>query len=164
MSYSTLYKVYKTKVRTLKEYRNGWGTAPVIWNYLEAKYLKSKSSIWTDAQPLWGLCKDQRVPKSLRMIHLFCMDGAIIKIENIAEAAALILEGSKILKAEYPDRVNHWGDIANDLLSLQGLKDKRLQGIGINATSVYDVWHGGAMPEVFDCFRDLQSNDKEPTP
>jgi hypothetical protein len=156
MSYSTLYKVYKTKVTTLKEYRNGWGTAPVIWDYLEAKYLESKTSIWTDAQPLWGLWKDQRVPKSLRMIHLFCMDGAIIRIENITEAAALILEGAKILKAEYPERVNHWADIANDLFSLQGLKDKRLQGIGLNGTSVHDVWNDGDMPKLFDCFDSLK--------
>lgn len=39
MSYSATYYVYKTTATRIKEYRNGHGTASVLWGMIAEKYL-----------------------------------------------------------------------------------------------------------------------------
>jgi hypothetical protein len=38
MSYTSLYKVFKTKRVELDEFRNGHGSGPPVWDYLTKTY------------------------------------------------------------------------------------------------------------------------------
>ena len=66
MSTSDLYLVYKTTATHFAEFRNGWGSAPILWGYLSETYLGRPWSMLDDSE-LWDLVDDTRVAPSLRL-------------------------------------------------------------------------------------------------
>jgi hypothetical protein len=141
MSYSTLYTLFKTTYRATKEYRNSWGTGPLIWSYLNERYLHRDRWAWTAANDgrLWGLAREETVPLCIRMAHVVTFDRALIPIDKAKYVGNLLIEASDILKKYSPDYVNHFASIGNDLIKER--PDKRAIGFGLNCTSVSDVWH-----------------------
>jgi hypothetical protein len=137
MSYSTLCAIYKTVATGLREYRNGWGTGPAVWDYLSTKYLGTSWGLRGDDR-LWKLARDASVPLPVRACHAFTFDGAVIPRDKLSEMADLLQEGAAILEAASPDRVNHFRAIADDLRKLK--LHPRAVGVGLNCTSVSDVW------------------------
>lgn len=136
MSYSTLYAVYRTTATPLFEYRNAWGTGPVIWDYLQKRYLPSDSKNWIFGEPrLWDLATDPSVPLSLRACHAITFDFAMVPSDYLKQFAELLIEGGQILEG---DTVNHFPEIGRNLRDLR--LPKRAIGVGLNCTSVSDSW------------------------
>lgn len=139
MSTSDLYRVYRTKATHIAEYRNGHGTAPLVWGYLNVFYLGGSRYGWgigRDLDPLWALSKDPRVPRSVRIAHAFTFDQAVCPMERITELADALDEAGKV--CAYEQHVNHWSAIAADL---RAHKAKARQiGIALSCTSVSDSW------------------------
>src|ERR1700733_15232319 len=91
MSSSDLYRIYRTKATHYAEMRNGWGSAPAVWSYLAVKFLGREQHDYLrgdgNDSELWGLGRDSRVPRELRLAHAFCFDQAMCPIERLGELA-----------------------------------------------------------------------------
>ena len=166
MSTSNLYSVYKTRTKELASFGNGWGTAPVLWDYLEKAYLNKRSGSWLcgddkDKTELWNLATDSKVPVYLRLVHAFTFINVVCPYEKANEMAEHCRKAfNTIREDESRDmltdkdrslRVNHWERIANVLEIMK--PNKRALGIGLSCTSVSDPWigwKGGKVRSVFD--------------
>lgn len=143
MNTSTLYAVYKTKVTPINEYRNGYGTAPSLWDYLCQKYLFEKFNMFDRAlcDRVWALWKSDKPHDSEKFTLMLTFDCGIIAPENLP----LLIEGCEMadreIKSRFPTHANHWGAIAIDLKEQVDKKDSRLIGFGLGYTSVSDPWH-----------------------
>lgn len=139
MSTSDLYRVYGTKATHIAEFRNGWGSAPVVWGYLCEKYLGGTRTSWginTPLEKLWALSADERVPRCLRLTLGFTYDWAVCPPKKAGELADALEEAGKL--CDRPGYVNHWQAIANELRNHKARA--RQVGIGISCTSVNDIW------------------------
>lgn len=152
MSYSTLYKVYKTRAVEITEYRNSHGTAPPLWSWLTSKFLSQNQvdcyynclpgSHWGsgDLRPLWDLARNPRVPYHFRICHAFTFDYACCppeKVKLLANCCDLVDE--EISKWPFwANSVNHWGRISETLSVLK--LDKRCMGVSLDGTSVSNIW------------------------
>lgn len=76
MSYSTLWKIHKTKVISHQEFRNGWGSAPALWDYLAETHLGEKPSMFNQQQMrrVWDLFDNPTVPIHRRIALGFTFD------------------------------------------------------------------------------------------
>lgn len=139
MSYSTIWKVYKTTCTTYTELRNGHGSAPPVWDWLSVNYLNKESWIMSrDEKALWALYKNQSVPRHMRFALLATFDDGLVEVNDLEEAsrlARLVYETTHI-----PQYVNHWLDISEAYKKLSVSKDTRLHGVAIGCTSVSDPW------------------------
>lgn len=141
MSYSTLYRVFKTKVDEMAEYGNSHGTAPVIWGHLNKTQLGKDANAWLFGKndDLWKLARDPKVPRHLRLCMAFTLDRCICPHEKAGELAdALELTYSETAPLN-PNHVNHWKAIADDLRKVK--KVPRTIGYGLNCTSVCNIWY-----------------------
>lgn len=137
MSYSTVYAIRPNESATeVAELRNGWGSAPVIWDALCQKYL-ARDSWRGDDKALWALARDARLPECERAVHAMTFDRAYVKAQNIPRAIAHIEEFLKLHPISL-QRVNHWPEIAQIMRdSLDGA------GFALTVTSVSsDLWVG----------------------
>lgn len=110
MSYTTVIAVWPgEKSGELKELRNAFGSAPVIWDYMANRYLGHG---WMfDNDKLWPLAKRLDIPFHLRAVLAMTYDNMIVLRANYARAAECIRQYLN----EYPvdeNRVNHWPAIA----------------------------------------------------
>lgn len=152
MSSSSLYKVYKTKTKEIAEFRNGWGTAPVIWGYLLEKYLHLDKLAWfgndENQKKLWKLITDSSVPTNLRLVLGLTLDDAIcpyVKKDELAKACQEVFEFTYDSKS-----VNHWKSVGESLKLCK--PDKKMIGIALSCTSVADQWIDGKGDKAWDLF------------
>lgn len=148
MSTSDLYLLFGKSVRHWSEHRNGWGSAPIVWDYLGAKFIPEKP-IYTMAEghlkKVWALHKDERLAPCERAALLFTFDNAYVPTAHLKTVACWFDEFAKLLAAE-PDmsgRANHWAAFAEQFREIAGSKrasDPRMRGVCISCTSVNDVW------------------------
>jgi hypothetical protein len=138
VSSSDIYGVFKTTATHRASFRNGHGTAPLIWGYLNTHFLGREYNGWlfADNGPLWKLVSDERVPLAIRITHAFCMDLAYCPASRIAELASACDETGRVCARD--QHVNHWPAIA-EYLSLYKPRTREL-GVGISCTSVSDMW------------------------
>lgn len=158
MSYTSLYKVFKTKRVNVGDFRNGHGSAPPVWDWLSEKYLNG--SYWFSAgDALWKLAKDVRVPIDVRLCHAFTFDYAVVVPEHFERMSQACAEMNRILEAwpKWTNCVNHWPAFSEffKTCKVQHKITKRCLGIGMRCTSVSDVWdyypRHGSGDRVFDC-------------
>lgn len=144
MSYATLYAVSKTCIREVAEFRNGWGTAPILWDRLSRDYLDRRWPSMGDSEidELWQLSQDPRVPLDWRIAHTMTFDGALIVPERISRAAEACRAVAPLLPE---DRVSHWEALADTLQAYQ-LRGPSILGLGLTCTSVADHWIAGGPP------------------
>lgn len=143
MSCSTLYIARQDGlVRSYKEYRNGYGYAMPIWNYLAKKYLRKSGESDTDlnirwfirgqGKEVWDLWKDPRVEKWEKVCLNASFDKAMARREDFIEIA----EAFEHFHSEYtngePGNVCHYAEMAGDIRALES----EVQAIGWRATSV----------------------------
>jgi hypothetical protein len=155
MSTSNLYSVYKTRTKELAAFGNGWGTAPVLWDYLEKAYLNKRSGSWLcgndkDKAELWNLVTNPNVPVCFRLVHAFTFNNVVCPYKQTTKMAEHCRKVFGILKEDESSvmladkdimpRVNHWERIANVLEIIKS--DKRALGIGLSCTSISDPWIG----------------------
>jgi len=146
VSTSNLYAVYKTKTKEIAEFPNGWGTAPVIYDYLCEKYLNVKKNAWLHQfssptpnfkiQYLWDLTKNLSVPASIRLVHAFTYINHVCPSNRILELAQACQEFYDITNDN--KRVNHWELIANTLKSFK--INKKMIGIALSCSSIQNPW------------------------
>lgn len=139
MSHSTLYLVYKTRVKTLATFQNSFGTSTPLWNHLTVKYLERElgSWLWEDnTQWLWDAAEDVRIPEHLRIAHMFTFDMALCTPKNLDRLAEACRKTEGDLATG--GKLNHWGAIG---LAIKEAKlDSKCLGIGLTGTSVNDIW------------------------
>lgn len=138
MSTSDLYRINKTGARHVAEFRNGHGTAPLIWGYLNQQFLGREPNAWLfgNNDALWKLSSDDRVPRDVRITHAWCMDGAICPPDRLEELRAACAATGKICGRE--QHVNHWQAISEAIAAYKPRRGER--GLGISCTSVSDPW------------------------
>lgn len=146
MSYTSLYGVpLQGCLRTVSEYRNGWGSAPVIWDFIWDKYLRTREteknheSAMHPNGNLKKICDMANEGKLLEYericVHLTC-DGCIIRKEDFAKVSDAL--DTMYLATNNGVYVNHLKAIASDLRD----DDKWNDYIGccFRHTSVGDAW------------------------
>jgi hypothetical protein len=119
---------------TLLQLQNAWGSAPIIWKTLYAKYVGTRN--WMlDERNLWPLWKDPRVPRHQRAILGLTYDRAYVERQHFAQAAADLRQFMVDFPPE-PDKVHHLAAIADLLAS-----EPDYAAIGFHWTSVNeDPW------------------------
>lgn|SRR5574343_884629 len=143
MSYTSTYKLFRTKVSIISEHNNGYGSAPLVWNYLEQKYLPplqySRMSMSDGVmKDVWNLVKDSRLKIHERFALYATFDWYYCETEYLGTASDYLDQFFNETVEAMPGKVNHWSDIANDYRSAG--KDKRMLGVCMNPTSVCDMW------------------------
>lgn len=161
MSTSNLYQLFKTKTTLITEFKNGWGTAPPLWDYLSTKYLKWNKLEWilkdgTGSQPLWDLTINPNIPTCLRITHALCLNNTYCPINKINDLANACQETYTILYKE--NSVNHWESIANTLKNTK--INKKCIGITLSCTSVSDPWEEYDGQQVHNLFKVADLEEK----
>ena len=164
MSYSTVWKVYKTTATSYAEFGNSHGSAPPVWDWLGQNYLGWKEYGWlhnSDLRPMWELWEDVSVPVHMRFALLATFDDGVVEVEDLARAAEL---ASRVYDTLYnPQKVNHWEKLSIAYIELSAIKDKRVQGIALGCTSVSDPWWYRKEREPFNIIHHLDLSGKDKT-
>lgn len=163
MSCSTLYKVYKTKATRFASFKNGHGTAAVLWGYLCEKYLNKERHSWMmgDAKDLWKLFDNPSVPEHLRFALMVTFDDGMVELCDMKEAAVFAKMTYETIYAE--GMVNHWLALSGAYAVLSKAKDKRVLGVGLGCTSVSDPWEDFESRAPFSIMRELEKQ-RQPAP
>ena len=138
MSTSDLYRINKTSARHVAAFRNGHGTAPLVWRYLNRQFLGRDENAWLfgENDRLWKLTSDERVHRDVRIVHAWCMDGAVCPPDRLEELRAACAGTGKICARE--NHVNHWQAISEVIAAYRPRRGER--GLAISCTSVCDPW------------------------
>jgi len=147
MSYSTLWEVYKTKVISVKEFHNGHGTGPAIWDCICQNFLGFEEYSWLTEDhmnTLWPSWENPEIPDFLRFTLMVTYDRSYIEPNRLIEAADYLDKGHEYILAHTSWVWSHFEAIALTLRQLTDRKlDHRLLGIGLGCTSVSDPWEDG---------------------
>jgi hypothetical protein len=98
MSYTTVYLIRSSgDLEEIVELQNAHGFAPYVWSVLCKRYLGAAAAWCTeeDAEKLWALGYDKKVPRAWRAALLCTYDFALIEHNRFCEVAGLLREFSK---------------------------------------------------------------------
>jgi len=127
-------------VSTLKELRNSWGSAPVIWDALCQKYYGCEPHGYSfdgTLDKLWPRYQDLSIPEYERAALMLTFDRAYVSKEHYDRMATDI---GRWLETHPPkkDRVNHWVELQKIFES-----NPDCPAIGLQCTTVSDnPFHG----------------------
>ncbi|WP_414466538.1 hypothetical protein [Klebsiella aerogenes] len=113
MSHTTIIRVWPgEKSETAEEFRNAWGSAPVVWNDMAMRYLDAPNHGYMSCiDNIWPLAKRVDIPLHHRAVLAMTYDRMYVLREHYHHAAECI----KLYLADFPPdemHVNHWPDIA----------------------------------------------------
>ena len=137
MSYTTILSVFpNVSVNEEMELRNGWLTAPIIWNFLAKTYLNKPNfmMVGDNAKELWALHLDKRVPKHQRNVLKITFDRWYI-VEADYERAAQDIRATIADIEKTGEMIGHWPMIADFLEGKLDLKP-HFPAVGFHWTSV----------------------------
>jgi len=105
------------KHENVREFRNSWGTAPIVWDTFCKKYFGPDEHWWlmnlsTPAgQQFWDLWKDPKIPISHRAVFLWTFDHFYVKKADYRRFGADLRKflDDTLISA---NDVNHWPLIA----------------------------------------------------
>lgn len=142
MSTSDLYILNGKSTSHLAEFRNGWGSAPVIWDHLGEKYVPERPTYSFDGghlRKVWALAGDDRLASHEKICLMITFDKAYIPLANLTEAAdACARMGAE---TSHMPGVNHWIGIGDELRKAAKQHFSRhARGIVLSPTSVSDCW------------------------
>jgi hypothetical protein len=141
MSTSDLYVVNQKSTTWLAAFRNGWGSAPAAWDYLGKKYFGESyhSMDSKELRKVWDLFGDTSLPGDERIVLAVTFDHAYIPLAHLKDVGeACITFHAKSYNGE---QVNHWAEIGQSLIGLQGKHFSRFaRGVALSCTSVSDMW------------------------
>lgn len=117
MSCSTLQAIWPgEKHENIVEYRNSWGTAPIVWDAFCERHLKLEKHWWllrggTVPNPLWDAWKQEDIPESHRAVLLFTLDHIYVLKKDYRRFAKDLRQflDDTLISANH---VNHWPLIA----------------------------------------------------
>lgn len=147
MTHTTIIHIHPNdRIEYGPELQNAWGSAPLIWDALCVKYfgLEPLRFMSSDMKRLWSLWKDKDLPISHRAVLMMTFDRAYVSFENFARAAGDIRKFLEDFPTP-PDRVNHWGSIAEYFESMPSVP-----AIGFWHTSVSDNPFAGRWDEALE--------------
>lgn len=146
MSTSDFYILNQKSTTHIGSFHNGWGSGPVIWDYLGGKYIAEKPAYSMDGAYLnkvWALAGDGRLSDSEKIALMMTFDRAYIPLDRIKEATDACLEvGNSItVHPDFQHRVSHWTNFSFFLNELSGKRFSRhARGVVLSCTSVSDCW------------------------
>lgn len=147
MSTSHLYILNKKSTTHFAEFINGWGSAPVVWDYLGGKYISDKPSYGMEMSYLkkvWALHKDDRLEVWERIPLFMTFDKAYVPLSRLIDAsnACLRFNSEVGVHPDFQNRVNHWGSIGTALSVAAASKpfSPYARGVALSPTSVNDMW------------------------
>lgn len=148
VSTSDLYIIYGKSVSHLAEFRNGYGSAPICWDYIGGKYLPEKPAYSMDhnyLKKVWALADSGRLTEDERTCMMMTFDRSFLQLADLKGAAiACEVFGKKV---EDGRRENHWPAFAEALRDAATMKHNRhARGVALSCTSVCDPW-GSENPE-----------------
>ena len=142
MSTSDLYILNGKSTRHLAEFRNGWGSAPMAWDYLAEKYIPEKpaySLAESHLEKVWKLAEDDRLEPFERCVLMMTFDRSYVPVANLKDAAEACEMFGKA--CENGKHVNHWVAIGAALREAAGMRFSRhTRGVALSCTSVNDCW------------------------
>jgi hypothetical protein len=128
MSYSTVLRVYPNdRVEQLEELRNGWLSAPLIWDRVWNRYGEKRheyDQAMVAGERLWALQRDPRLEHSERVVFCLTFDRFIVLRQDFERLAADI---------EAVDLTGHWPRICEILRA-----ERDAPALGFWWTSVAD--------------------------
>lgn len=142
MSSSDLYVLNGKSTTHLATFRNGWGSAPIVWDYLAYKYIAEKPaySMASDhLERIWALASDQRLSHAERVVLMMTFDRAYVPVEQLVDAAdACAVVGAAV---ENGRQANHWPAISEALRAAASMNlGRHARGVCLSCTSVSDAW------------------------
>lgn len=146
MSTTDLYVLNQKSVRHAAEFQNGWGSAPLVWDYLGEKYITERPVYSLDQQHLkrvWRLADDTRLTTGERTALMLTFDYGYVPRDKLklAGEACQQFHADTSARPELANRVNHWAAIGAALIDLAGGKlSRHAKGAALSCTSVCDIW------------------------
>lgn len=140
MSTSDLYILNGKSTRHVAEFRNGWGSGPMAWDYLGAKYTGEAPGINpVKLKKIWALASDSRLGHHEKVALMMTFDRMYIPLDHLKDAAAACEKfGSE---CEDGRRANHWPAFGTTLTEVANMKHTRhARGVCLSCTSVCDPW------------------------
>lgn len=142
MSTSDLYVLFGKSTRHFAEFRNGWGSAPIAWDYLADRYIAEKPAYSLSGEHMkrvWALASDPRLSRAERIVLMLTFDRAFVPLAHLLDAAeACIAFGAA---CEDGRRANHWPAIGEALRRAHETNlGRHARGICLSCTSVSDPW------------------------
>lgn len=156
-----------SKIEDGPEFRNSHGSAAILWHFLWQQYVTHKTDSYylLDAQKIWDLWTDERVPECLRAMLGLTFDRAYVKRDDFRRMATDIKNGIAMIDPPL-SHANHWPSIAEHLLS-----EPSCEAIGLHCTSVSENpfegrWNGEGHDPLdwttcFDLYEELDSGKAE---
>jgi hypothetical protein len=144
MTSTRVYALNGKSTNALRAFSNGWGSAPVLWDYLSEKYLGLKAMPFgeNERQKLWDLARDKRLTGEERACHMLTFDRAYVPLQHLERVSDACYSVYADMPAKYKgDRVNHWYGLGALFSQLAQMKfHHRCRGVCIAPTSVEDHW------------------------
>ncbi len=142
MSTSDLYVLNEKSTRHLAEFRNGWGSAPVAWDFLATKYIAEKPLYSMDKghmQKVWDLASDPRLELCERAVLMMTFDRSYVPTANLRDAAEACAKFGALI--ENGRSANHWPAIGEALRRAATMRlGRHARGVCLSCTSVSDPW------------------------
>lgn len=139
MSYTSVYKLYKTKVDCIEELKNSHGSAPAIWEYISQK-LHGKRFNMFDSDKFWVSYKDVRLDEDEKAVLLSTYDNAFVEIERLSDFAVACKKLHDLIISITEWEWSHFQSIGEIAEKLYKKHDYRCIGLAIGCTSVSDPW------------------------
>lgn len=100
MSYTTVIRVWPgEKSETAEEFRNAWGSGPVIWNDMAIRYLRTVPyGYMACIEKLWPLANREDIPLHHRAVLAMTYDRMYVLKEHYPRAAEYI----RLYLADFP--------------------------------------------------------------
>lgn len=142
MSTTDLYILNAKSTSHISEFQNGWGSAPLAWDYLGAKYIAEKPVYRLDQghlRKVWALAYDPRLSECEKVSLMMTFDRAFVPVSQLDRAGKCIIKFGEM--CDDAARVNHWPAIGACLISEGKKKHTRhMRGVAMSSTSVSDAW------------------------
>lgn len=139
MSTTDLYTLNGKSVRHRVEFNNGWGSAPILWDYVSEVHMGGEG--W-EKHNIFDAIPNADIPVNIRALLMMTLDRAYVPLRSLETFGQYCLEFYELSSQRYPDRVNHWGGIGEHFIAAHHEKFHRAaRGIVISFTSVDDPWY-----------------------
>lgn len=130
----------KQQLKPFKNYQNSWGSAMAVWTYIWDKHLKQNEHDYMygneNYERLWKSYKSDSLSECEKVCLTLTYDWVILKAKDFEYVSKMCIEFGKLSKEKYPQAVNHWQEIGEDLLKVP----KTCYGVCFRWTSVTDMW------------------------
>lgn len=148
MSTTDLYIVNRSSTTHLAEFKNGYGSGPVAWDWLGARYLGVTGRMADDEYTrLWALARDPTVKTEHRCVLMMTFDYAYVPFEHLS----IMGQACKEFYQEIfnPKLENHWDGIGDALIDLSTKrKSHYARGVAMSCTSVNNMWASYNHPDL----------------